>query len=197
MHFKENLWLNVIEASFLIVQFNKEKWLEDYNTSCLQKKVIRSYLKENSKLTSAKHRNKKSKAGRKSNWKENDIGYCVVTLWPTLLSLFIYLIIFSQGERALFLESHRNCFDWIDEWFGMTMQQIREIEQQSGSSLNEVSVFHNISPYESNFRSCVMCIWETFMLQKDFIACQILWVIASKLEQVTGPTSRNWSTSNE
>ncbi|XP_052287830.1 uncharacterized protein LOC102625212 isoform X2 [Citrus sinensis] len=42
-----------------------------------------------------------------------------------------------QGERALFLESHRNCFGWIDEWFGMTMQQIREIEQQSGSSLNE------------------------------------------------------------
>ncbi|KAH9661009.1 hypothetical protein KPL70_024367 [Citrus sinensis] len=41
------------------------------------------------------------------------------------------------GERALFLESHRNCFGWIDEWFGMTMQQIREIEQQSGSSLNE------------------------------------------------------------
>ncbi|XP_024034697.1 phosphatidylinositol transfer protein 1 isoform X3 [Citrus clementina] len=41
------------------------------------------------------------------------------------------------GERALFLESHRNCFGWIDEWFGVTMQQIREIEQQSGSSLNE------------------------------------------------------------
>ncbi|KAJ4725971.1 Phosphatidylinositol transfer protein [Melia azedarach] len=41
------------------------------------------------------------------------------------------------GERALFLESHRNCFGWIDEWFGMTMQQIRELELQSDSSLNE------------------------------------------------------------
>lgn len=101
------------------------------------------------------------------------------------MSLFIYLIIFSQGERALFLESHRNCFGWIDEWFGMTMQQIREIEQQSGSSLNEVSMFHNISPNESNFSSCVMCIWETFMLQKDFIACQILWIIASKENGMT------------
>ncbi|KAK8480697.1 hypothetical protein V6N11_046131 [Hibiscus sabdariffa] len=34
------------------------------------------------------------------------------------------------GERALFIESHRNCFGWIDEWFGMTMQQIRELEEQ-------------------------------------------------------------------
>ncbi|KAL6203104.1 hypothetical protein ACLB2K_026807 [Fragaria x ananassa] len=35
------------------------------------------------------------------------------------------------GERALFLESHRNCFAWIDEWFGMTMQQLRELDQES------------------------------------------------------------------
>ncbi|OVA09916.1 Phosphatidylinositol transfer protein [Macleaya cordata] len=41
------------------------------------------------------------------------------------------------GERALFLESHRNCFAWIDEWFGMTMEQIRDLEKQSDSSLNE------------------------------------------------------------
>ncbi|KAK9940226.1 hypothetical protein M0R45_016896 [Rubus argutus] len=40
------------------------------------------------------------------------------------------------GERALFLESHRNCFAWIDEWFGMTMQQLRELDLQS-DSLNE------------------------------------------------------------
>lgn len=41
------------------------------------------------------------------------------------------------GEKALFLESHRNCFGWIDEWHGMTVQQIRELEQQSHSALNE------------------------------------------------------------
>ncbi|XP_048234012.1 phosphatidylinositol transfer protein 1 isoform X4 [Ricinus communis] len=41
------------------------------------------------------------------------------------------------GERALFLESHRNCFGWIDEWFGMSMQQLRELELQSNSSLNK------------------------------------------------------------
>ncbi|XP_026427604.1 phosphatidylinositol transfer protein 1-like [Papaver somniferum] len=42
-----------------------------------------------------------------------------------------------SAERALFLESHRNCFAWIDEWYGMTMEQIRELEKQSDSSLNE------------------------------------------------------------
>ncbi|ONI00539.1 hypothetical protein PRUPE_6G093600 [Prunus persica] len=41
------------------------------------------------------------------------------------------------GERALFLESHRNCFAWIDEWFGLTVEQIRELEQQS-DSLKEI-----------------------------------------------------------
>ncbi|KAK4772625.1 hypothetical protein SAY86_014400 [Trapa natans] len=34
------------------------------------------------------------------------------------------------GERALFIESHRNCFSWIDEWFGMTMHEVRGLEQK-------------------------------------------------------------------
>ncbi|KAK8707445.1 hypothetical protein V6N13_058506 [Hibiscus sabdariffa] len=41
------------------------------------------------------------------------------------------------GERALFVESHRNCLGWIDEWFGMTTQQIRELEQQGDCLLNQ------------------------------------------------------------
>ncbi|CAL5426569.1 unnamed protein product [Camellia sinensis] len=41
------------------------------------------------------------------------------------------------GERALFLESHHNCFIWIDEWFGMTEEAIREFERGSCSLLNE------------------------------------------------------------
>ncbi|KVI07901.1 Phosphatidylinositol transfer protein [Cynara cardunculus var. scolymus] len=35
------------------------------------------------------------------------------------------------GERALFLESHRNCFAWIDEWHGMTVKMMCDIEKQS------------------------------------------------------------------
>ncbi|CAA2973846.1 phosphatidylinositol transfer 1-like [Olea europaea subsp. europaea] len=41
------------------------------------------------------------------------------------------------GERALFRESHRNCFAWIDEWFGLSMEVMRELENQSDSSLNQ------------------------------------------------------------
>uniref|UniRef100_A0A0D9VSR8 Phosphatidylinositol transfer protein N-terminal domain-containing protein n=1 Tax=Leersia perrieri TaxID=77586 RepID=A0A0D9VSR8_9ORYZ len=35
------------------------------------------------------------------------------------------------GERALFLACHRLCFAWIDEWYGMTFDQIREMERQT------------------------------------------------------------------
>ncbi|XP_019263191.1 PREDICTED: phosphatidylinositol transfer protein 2-like [Nicotiana attenuata] len=40
------------------------------------------------------------------------------------------------GERALFLESHRNYFAWIDEWFGLTTEMMRELERESDYSLN-------------------------------------------------------------
>ncbi|KAF8718658.1 hypothetical protein HU200_024957 [Digitaria exilis] len=35
------------------------------------------------------------------------------------------------GERALFLACHRLCFAWIDEWYGMNVEQIREMERQT------------------------------------------------------------------
>ncbi|XP_057781752.1 uncharacterized protein LOC131000034 [Salvia miltiorrhiza] len=41
------------------------------------------------------------------------------------------------GEKALFLESHRNCFGWIDEWYGLNVDMMRELEKKSDSSLNE------------------------------------------------------------
>jgi hypothetical protein len=47
---------------------------------------------------------------------------------------------FTQGERALFLACHRLCFAWIDEWYGMTMEQIREMERQTDMLLKKVSV---------------------------------------------------------
>lgn len=41
------------------------------------------------------------------------------------------------GERSLFLESHRNCFAWIDEWIGLTVDVMRDLEKQSDYSLNK------------------------------------------------------------
>jgi len=45
-----------------------------------------------------------------------------------------------QGERALFLACHRLCFAWIDEWYGMTVEQIREMERQTDMLLKKVGV---------------------------------------------------------
>lgn len=53
-------------------------------------------------------------------------------------------VLFLQGERALFLESHQNCFAWIDEWYGMTIEQIHELERQSDISLNQVKRFPHL-----------------------------------------------------
>lgn len=55
-----------------------------------------------------------------------------------------------QGERALFLACHRLCFAWIDEWYGMTVEQIREMERQTDMLLKKVSVsclsYHVVVP---------------------------------------------------
>ncbi|XP_062215967.1 uncharacterized protein LOC133916347 [Phragmites australis] len=41
------------------------------------------------------------------------------------------------GERALFLACHRLCFAWIDEWYGMTVEQIRQMERQTDMLLKK------------------------------------------------------------
>ncbi|XP_028106924.1 phosphatidylinositol transfer protein 2-like isoform X2 [Camellia sinensis] len=65
---------------------------------------------------------------------ENDQHNPVMTAYKLVI---IDLHIGALGERALFLESHHNCFIWIDEWFGMTEEAIREFERGSYSLLNE------------------------------------------------------------
>ncbi|KAL2938225.1 Phosphatidylinositol transfer protein 2 [Bienertia sinuspersici] len=44
------------------------------------------------------------------------------------------------GERALFLETHSNIFAWIDEWYGMSIEKLRELEDQLYSPSDEVSL---------------------------------------------------------
>ena len=43
----------------------------------------------------------------------------------------------QNGERRLFTNFHRKLFCWTDEWFGMTMDQIRELELESKKKLDE------------------------------------------------------------
>lgn len=44
------------------------------------------------------------------------------------------------GERALFLETHRNCFAWIDEWYGMKAERLRALEEQLYASSKEGTI---------------------------------------------------------
>lgn len=58
------------------------------------------------------------------------------------------LFLSVQGERALFLACHRLCFAWIDEWYGMTVEQIREMERQTDMLLKKVSVQFPLPPLQ-------------------------------------------------
>ncbi|TQD90893.1 hypothetical protein C1H46_023572 [Malus baccata] len=58
------------------------------------------------------------------------------------------------GERALFLESHRNCFSWIDEWFGMTVERIHESERHRNSEYKSMLTYFQINDTSSVLNDC-------------------------------------------
>ncbi len=66
-----------------------------------------------------------------------------------------------QGERALFLACHRLCFAWIDEWYGMTLDQIREMERQTDLLLKKVSM---------NRKSSTPC---SATMNSEFLMCGV------------------------
>ena len=41
----------------------------------------------------------------------------------------------ATTERRLFLNFHRQVFCWTDKWHGMTMQDIRELEDKTKDEL--------------------------------------------------------------
>lgn len=43
-----------------------------------------------------------------------------------------------QAERRIFTSFHRQVFCWLDEWYGLTMDDIRRIEDETKSALEEV-----------------------------------------------------------
>ena len=45
----------------------------------------------------------------------------------------------QRSERRLFLNFHRQVFCWIDEWHGLTMKDIRAIEDETKRQLDQVS----------------------------------------------------------
>ena len=66
-------------------------------------------------------------------FKRYDIFFCF------LLLLFLFTIICCfQTERRIFLNFHRQVFCWVDKWHGLTMKDIRELEEKTKKELDEV-----------------------------------------------------------
>jgi hypothetical protein len=48
------------------------------------------------------------------------------------------LTILKQTERRIFFNFHRQVFCWLDRWHGLTMQDIRDLEDKTKKELDEV-----------------------------------------------------------
>lgn len=56
-----------------------------------------------------------------------------------------------QAERRIFLNFHRDLFCWIDRWHGLTIQDIRELEEKTKRELDEVNSCRSSNCFLLNF----------------------------------------------
>uniref|UniRef100_A0A0D6R8P8 Phosphatidylinositol transfer protein N-terminal domain-containing protein n=1 Tax=Araucaria cunninghamii TaxID=56994 RepID=A0A0D6R8P8_ARACU len=54
--------------------------------------------------------------------------------------------VFIAIERALFQESHKHCFSWIDEWYGLTLEDIQQLEYKNDSGLKTAFTKNKSTP---------------------------------------------------
>ncbi|CAM6025392.1 unnamed protein product [Sphagnum balticum] len=55
------------------------------------------------------------------------------------------------GERSLFLESHKQCIYWLDEWCDLTFEDVRQLEVATDAALNQrFNKKHTMSPSEKS-----------------------------------------------
>lgn len=47
-----------------------------------------------------------------------------------------------QQEKRIFTNFHRQLFCWIDRWVGLTMEDIRRMEEETQKELEEVTVLN-------------------------------------------------------
>lgn len=76
------------------------------------------------------------------NWKETSrpimCAYKLVTCefkWWGLQSKVESMIM--KAERRIFTSFHRQIFCWLDEWYGLTLEDIRQIEDKTKNELEE------------------------------------------------------------
>ena len=56
-----------------------------------------------------------------------------------ILRFFFLKYFFLKFERKLFLKFHRQLFCWLDQWHGLTIADIRKIEDHLQEELKKVS----------------------------------------------------------
>ena len=67
-----------------------------------------------------------------------------------------FVLVHTQVNRNIFTIFHRQLFCWLDQWYGMTMEDIRELEEKTKRELDEVSLSEHaavISIFESDTQS--------------------------------------------
>ena len=89
---------------------------------------------------------KSEKTGRgplSASWAQTYLGpiMCAYKLVTTEFSFFgidsFVETIMQDTERRVFLNFNRQVFCWIDNWYGMTMQDIRQLEEKLKEELDE------------------------------------------------------------
>lgn len=70
----------------------------------------------------------------------------------------------QKAERRLFTNFHRQVFCWIDRWYGLTMEDIRALEDNTKEELDRVSNF-------AFSNSSVSSLFNFSLYRKIFFVC--------------------------
>ncbi len=57
----------------------------------------------------------------------------------------------KQSDKRLFTKFHKQVFCWTDKWYGLTMKDIRQLEDQTKEDLKNVCCFYSLSPLSYPF----------------------------------------------
>lgn len=75
----------------------------------------------------------------------------------------------QKAERRLFTNFHRQVFCWIDRWYGLTMEDIRAIEDNTKEELDRVSNF-------AFFNSSISNLFDFLAFMRIFFVGRIFFV---------------------
>lgn len=72
--------------------------------------------------------------------------YCCVSNWAARMiapghSIHVsnWELFLQNAQRKILLEGHRKCFCWLDEWHGLTMDNVRQMEADCAEAISKVS----------------------------------------------------------